>query len=120
MNEVTITRREPLKIAKTTVPTEPATDKELREIYRNIAEKYIDKLQRSVCKKYESPFSYETFQGEIKLQQNLADQVFYIQNCRAAIELALREGAAVVDGQCVMTTFTKQADGKILVVESEQ
>ena len=106
-------------IKNTTVPKEePADAAELRKIYLNLVEKYMGKLKRSVCKDYENPPSYEGYQDEIRRQHDLVDQVFFLQNCRAAIELALREGRAVVDGKRITAVFEKQENGKILVVKN--
>lgn len=118
--EVNAVRTEPIAAPKMTVPKEPVDISELRETYRGRAEKYVLKLKRSVCKNYENPPSYEGYQSEIQIQKGLTDQIMFIQNCRAAIELALQQGKAVVDGKYVSVTFAIQNDGKILVTESKK
>lgn len=118
--EMNVTETKPMTIKKTRVPKEPTDAAELREIYRNLAYTYSRRLHYSVIKNYDPPISHEGYQEEIELQKDLARQVFYLQDCRAAIELALQEGTAVVEGRRVTTTFTKQGDGKILVTENEK
>ena len=117
--KVSVVREEPITIKRTDIPKEPADAAELRQIYLNIVKKYIGKLKRSVCKDYAEPPSYEGYQDEIRRQQDLVNQVFFLQNCRAAIELALQDGEASVEGRYISTKFMRQPDGKILVTEIE-
>lgn len=96
--EVNVIRNEPVKIKNTTVPREPVPADELRKIYLNKVEIFVNNLKHSVCKNYENP-SYEGFQDEIARQKMISDQIFFLQSCRAAIEQAVEEGRGRLPGR---------------------
>lgn len=117
--EVNVIRNEPVKIKNTTVPREPVPADELREIYLNKVEIFVNKLKHSVCKNYENP-SYEGFQSEITRQKMISDQIFYLQSCRAAIEQAIEEGRGEAAGERTTATFIRTEDGLIQAVTTEK
>ena len=115
--DVDVIRNEPIKIKNTIVPKEPASADALREIYLNRVEVFVNKLKHSVCKSYANP-SYEGFQDEIVRQKMISEQIFYLQNCRAAIEQAVEEGRGEAEGQMTKTTFIRTEDGLLQVITS--
>ena len=117
--EVNIIRDTPIKVKNTTVPREPVPADELREIYLNKVEVFVNKLKHSVCKNYVNP-SYEGFQSEIARQKMISDQIFYLQSCRAAIEQAIEEGRGEAAGERTTATFIRTEDGLIQAVTTEK
>lgn len=117
--EVNIIRNEPIKIKNTTPPKEPVSAGELREIYLNKVEIFVNKLKHSVCKNYVNP-SYEGFQSEIARQKMISDQIFYLQSCRAVIEQAVEEGRGEAVGERTTATFIRTEDGLIQAITTEK
>lgn len=118
-NEINIIRDTPIKVKNTTIPREPVPADELREIYLNKVEIFVNKLKHSVCKNYENP-SYEGFRSEITHQKMISDQIFFLQSCRAAIEQAVEEGRGEAVGVRTTATFIRTEDGLIQAITTEK
>lgn len=118
-NEINIIRDTPIKVKNTTIPREPVPVDELREIYLNKVEIFVNKLKHSVCKNYENP-SYEGFRSEITHQKMISDQIFFLQSCRAAIEQAVEEGRGEAVGVRTTATFIRTEDGLIQAITTEK
>ena len=118
VEEVNIIRDEPVVIKNPTVPHEPVSAEEVRELYRNRADSFVNRLKVAVRKNYNPPISFDSYQNEIANQNGLMRQILYLQNCRAAIEQAVECGRGEVVGENSTTTFIRQEDGFILVTRT--
>lgn len=119
-NEVTIIRDEPVTEKKINVPTTPVSADELREIYLNKVNLFINKLRHSTNKKYDPAPSPAALQNEISRQNAIIEQIIFLQNCRSAIEQAVEYGRGEVWRETSMMAFVRQEDGLILAMSLRQ
>ena len=83
----------------------------LRENLRQEASDVAGKLNRSVGRLTSCELEpYQEYDDEVAIQRQLAQRLFYLQNCRSALEHCLATGATAVryrwpDGKVTVTHF---------------
>ena len=108
-----------MKQSKTQSQFFPAS--ELRERLRLRANALTARLSRSVARLTScDPLPCPEYGDEVLFQQELAQELFYIQNCRTALERCIAGGGAILrykrpDGTVVTTRFRKVGPSRIKV-----
>ena len=93
----------------------------LREQLRTQAEATAEKLRRSVARLTSCDLlPCEEYGEEVSYEHALAEQLFYLQHCRHALEQCLCTGATLQryrwrDGTVTVTRFRKTAPGRVRV-----
>ena len=94
---------------------------QLRESLRQQANSVSEKLSRSVGRLTScDPDPCLEYGEEVQYQQDLAQQLFYLQHCRNALERSIASGSAVLryhwpDGSSSRTTFRKAGPNRVKV-----
>lgn len=94
---------------------------ELRELLRERANGLSARLSRSVARLTSCDLQPCLEYGEeVQFQQNLAQQLFYVQNCRTALERCIGGRSVTVryrrpDGSVTVTRFRKVGPARIKV-----
>lgn len=93
----------------------------LREELRSLANEKAHRLSRSVarltsCDRLPCP----EYGEEVRFEQALADELFYLQRCRAALENCIHTGNAVLryprpDGSVTVTGFRMVGPSRVRV-----
>ena len=94
----------------------------LREDLRQRANGLTNRLSRSVARLTScDPQPCMEYDEEVQFQQDLAQQLFYLQHCRNALERCIGSGAATLryrwpDGTVSRTTFRKVGQNQVKTV----
>ena len=93
----------------------------LREELRGLANAKANRLSRSVarltsCDRLPCP----EYGEEVRLEETLAEELFYLQQCRAALERCIHTGCAVLryhrcDGSVTVTNFRMVGPSRVRV-----
>ena len=93
----------------------------LREELRGLANEKANRLSRSVarltsCDRLPCP----EYSEEVRFEEALAQELFYLQQCRAALERCIHSGSAVLryhhpDGTITVTNFRMVGPSRVRV-----
>ena len=108
-----------MKTTKTQIQYFPAS--ELREQLRQRACALTARLSRSVARLTScDPLPCPEYDEEVRFQQTLAQELFYLQHCRTAVERCIAGTGAnlryrMADGRVTVTRFRKIGPSRIKV-----
>lgn len=108
-----------MKQTKTQIQYFPAAD--LRERLRQRACALTARLSRSVARLTScDPLPCPEYDEEVRFQQGLAQELFYVQNCRTALERCIAGSGANLryrwaDGHSTVTRFRRIGPSRIKV-----